>query len=671
MLNQPESLSRGGPVVCTTADQACDAMDLQLSGSWLRIGVAAVFAGQGMVFSLALNMTPPPFASVPYWVLHGGLIFSALAVLAFLGGPLLRSTFGMLCARRLSIEGLFTLSLLGAFFGSLVSSLTGTGAVFYEVVSIVIGIYTAGRMLGERSQAKLSLESERLRERYDTAQVVDAAGHVCAQAVGAVAVGARVRVDVGAPFTVDGILTSGVGYVRETALTGEPLPVVRRVGDFVRAGTWSMDGAFELRAERVGGARELDRILQTVEDAGGRPSELQTQANGLIQLFLPTVALVSVLTALYWAWAGTWTEAVFHSMAVLLVACPCALGLATPVAIWQGLYNLARMGLVSRDGALIDALARTQQLFFDKTGTLSESSMRVAERVVAEGLSVGREALLAAIVAVESRMVHPVAQALIDAIDVRASEAIELEHWRLLPGQGVEARVRWQGTFYRLQVGEVDLVAASFQEQLEALSAQLLETGGKRCYALLDGLPVAIFVLRERARDGVAAVWERLQQMGIRATVLTGDPAPQFSLPGQVGIQAGLSAQDKARIVHAAQADGVTPIFVGDGVNDAAAMAAASAAIAMGSGAALTRSAASGQLTADQVSILPDAIELARSICQRLRLNLRYAACYNLLGMAFAAAGLLHPVAAALIMLVSSFMVTALALRGGHGHNSS
>lgn len=665
------NLSNSARVLCTTEDQSCDALDLQLSRSWLRIAIAAVFAGQGMVFSLALNMTPPPFGSTPYWVLHGGLIFSALVVLLFLGGPLLGSTWGMLRARRLSIEGLFTLSLLGAFCGSLLSTLTGEGGVYYEIVSIVIGIYTAGRMLSERSQAKLSLESERLRERYDQARVVDDCGQVRVLAAAAVPLGARVRVDVGEAFTVDGVLTAGEGYVREIALTGEPLPVVRRAGDAVRAGTWSVDGAFELRAERVGGQRELDRILQTVEAGGGRPSELQTQANALIQFFLPAVAGVSLLTAAYWAWAGSWVEAVFHSMAVLLVACPCALGLATPVAIWQGLYQLARMGLVSRDGALIDALARTRQIFFDKTGTLSESRLRVSEQLLAAGCAVERAELLAAVAALESRVPHPVAQALVEAIAVTGAALPELQDWRMLPGRGVEAQVRLAAGVHRLRVGEAELAEPGSGAELQALAAQLLEAEGKRCYVFLDGAPVAIFVLRERARTGVADLWTRLQQAGVQASVLTGDPDPQFNLPAGVELQAGLSAERKAQIVRAALQAERSPIFVGDGVNDAAAMSCASASIAMGSGAALTRSAASGQLTADRVDLLPDAVALARAIHRRLRSNLRYAACYNLFGMGLAACGWLHPVVAALVMLLSSLTVTLRALKYAPQHNTT
>jgi heavy metal translocating P-type ATPase len=668
MTIDSSTASQDRAVVCTTADQDCDAMDLQLSRSWLRIAVACVFAGQGMVFSLAMNMTPPPFDSTAYWVLHGGLIFSALVVMLFLGGPLFRSTFGMLKARRFSIEGLFTLSLVGAFVGSLVSTLTGAGGVFYEVVSIVIAIYTVGRMLSERSQARLVLESERLRERYDRVQVIDASGETVEIPLAEVTVGTKVRVDPGAPFTVDGVVLSGVGYVRETALTGEPLPVVRHVGDRVRAGTWSVDGAFDLRADAVEGERELDTILQTVEDASGRPSEMQTQANDLIQGFLPLVAGVSAATAIYWGLMGTWVEAVFNSMAVLLVACPCALGLATPVAIWQGLYQLARIGLVSRNGTLIDALAQTRHVFFDKTGTLSESTMRVAELLIADTWSGEREVLLSTISAIESRVAHPIARALVDSISIR-NHPVQIESLQLLPGQGVEARVTMAGEIRTIRIGEAELVGGNYTGELKRQMTQLIEQGGKRSYVFIDGRPAAIFVLREQMRSGLASIWERLSAMGIRASVLTGDPNPPLAFPPQVELQAGLSAAQKEVIVTASVQAGDFPVLVGDGINDAAAMSQASGSIAMGSGAGFTCSAASGQLTADRVDVLPEAIRLARSVYRRLRGNLIYAACYNLIGMGLAAAGLLHPVAAAVIMLISSFMVTARALSSGKNDN--
>ncbi|MGB0258142.1 MAG: heavy metal translocating P-type ATPase [Coraliomargarita sp.] len=653
-MSEIKSTSSRPAVVCTTEDQACDDLDVKLSKSWLRIAIAAVFAGQGMMLSLALSMTPPEFGTPVYWVLHGGLIFATLIVMLFLGGPLFGSTFGMLRSKRLSIEGLFTLSLLGAFIGSLVSTFTGAGAVFYEVVSIVIAIYTLGRMLSERSQAKLRMESDRVREFYDTACVlVD--GQWVEMPVAEVTSGSRVRVAPGEPFSVDGRVVSGVGYVKETALTGEPLPVVRHVGDLVRAGTWSEDGRFEVEVTAALGARELDGILQTVEDVSGRPSELQSQANDLIQGFLPLVAGVSIATAIYWSFMGTWIDAVLNSMAVLLVACPCALGLATPVAIWQGLFQLSRSGLVSRDGALIDVLAQTRQLFFDKTGTLSESAMRVTECLVLPEWEAHREELLGAVGAVESQLKHPIARALSVYIGSAESEVSELQ---LVAGKGVRAEVQLDGAGVELRIGEFELGGGAEPYDL-GLKAQ----GGKRVFVFVGESLAAVFVLHERLREGVPDIWQALAEHGIKAAVLTGDPNPEIELPHGVEIQSGLSAAEKSEIVSKSNDAGEYPILIGDGINDAGAMASASASIAMGSGTGLTRTTASGQLISDRLEALIEAMALARMIRKRLRGNLIYAAAYNVLGMGLAAAGLLHPVVAALIMLISSAWVTARALQ--------
>ena len=660
----PVSLvSSSKPAIVCRAEDACDDLDLKLSRAWLRIAIASVFAGQGMVFSLALNMTPPPFASMAYWILHGGLILSALAVMTFLGGPLFASTLAMFRGRRLSIEGLFTLSLLGAFVGSVVGSLTGQGSVYYEVVSIVIAIYTFGRMLGERSQVKMNLESARLRERFDRVTVQSDEGDWRECSLAEVSVGALVRVEPGGPFTVDGIIQIGVGYVQETALTGEPLPVVRRAGDRVRAGAWAVDSRFELAVEQGAGTRELDAILQTVERTDGRPSELQIQANDLIRIFLPIVVVVSAATALFWGLTGTWIDAVLNSMAVLLVACPCALGLATPVAISQGLFRLAQLGLVSRDGALIDALARTRRVFFDKTGTLSESDLRVTELWVDTDLPIKRNELLTSILAAESGLEHPVARALAKYLKSEGiQDSCELQNLQVITGQGIAYDLDAAEVSYRLQVGEVSL--AESEQAIEAVVKRLHEKKGRRVFVYLVDRVVACFVLAERLRVGVDQIWADLDTLEIRSHILTGDPLPELSLPPNVQIEEALSSVDKVERVRESSGAGESPLFVGDGINDVAAMLEASGSIAMHSGAGLTRSVAMGQLSDDQIEVIPQAVSFSRAIIKKLRGNLFYAFVYNLIGMALAAAGLLHPVVAALIMIVSSFWVTTRVLYG-------
>jgi heavy metal translocating P-type ATPase len=490
---------------------------------------------------------------------------------------------------------------------------------------------------------------------------VDCSGQAMAVPVSEVQLGELVRVDPGAAFTLDGVVRSGVGFVRETSLTGEPLPVVRRAGDRVRAGTFSEDGSFEVEVVAVAGERELDQILDTVESFSGKPSQLQAQANKLVQYFLPVVAAVAISTALYWGFMGSWQDVVFNSMAVLLVACPCALGLATPVAIWNGLYRMARMGLVSRDGALVDGLAQARSVYFDKTGTLSESEMHVGEVLVGPDWEGRRDELLAAVASVEARLKHPVAKALSQLLPRGIDQSPVIENIRLIPGSGVEAEAELAGSKVLLRIGgpevEVD------ERRCHELDRELLMQVGKRVYVSINGRVVAVVVLLERAREGLPSLWAQLEILGINAVVLTGDPNPELEMPAAVPVRAGLSSEDKAAIIQQAVESGEMPCLIGDGINDAAAMSLATSSISMGSGTGLAQSAAMGHFYDDGIEALPDAIRLSRGIHSRLRGNLIYAAAYNVLGMALAAGGLLHPVAAALIMLVSSAFVTLRALR--------
>ena len=641
---------------CHTVSEDFEDLDLKTSRHWLRIAVACVFAGQGMVFSLALNMTPPSFVSPAYLILHGGLIISALVVMGVLGPPLFVSTWEMLKARRISIEGLFTLSLLAAFLGSLAGSISGGGDVFYEVIAIVIAIYTFGRILGERSHSNLKRESEVLKDRFNCAIVRSETGQWVEKHISNIPVGELLRVDPGASFAADGVILEGSGYVEETALTGEPLPVIRQPGDKVRAGTWSVDSRFILEVEQTLGGRELDKILDALDSADGRPSIFQSKANVFISYFLPLVLVISAGTALFWFLAGTWVDAVLNSMAVLLVACPCALGLATPVAISHGLFRLAQMGLISRDGALIDTLAQTRQVFFDKTGTLSESSLQVVDTWTKEPLPIERIALISSIVQAQSSVKHPVARAISQYLgDNNIFIEDQIKNLRLIPGSGIEFFLNYGGTSKKVLVGDEDLYDTS--ESMQEVLHKLHEKRGKRIFVWYDEELVFCFVLRERLRNGVSEVCCDLNGLDIDARVLTGDPSPDIKFPEEIGLEIGLTSADKVQYVTDSRADGKFPLFVGDGINDTAAMTAASGSIAMDSGVGLARSAAMAILSEDRLTAIPEAIRLSRSIHKRLWGSLLFAALYNLVGVFLAAVGALTPVIAAIIMLISSFLV--------------
>jgi Cu+-exporting ATPase len=644
--------------VCSSQDTNCEDPDIRLSRSWLRIAIAMVFAGQGMVFSLAINMTPPEYGSTSYWLLHGGLIFSSLLVICFLGSPLIGSTIRMVSSRRLSIEGLFTVSLLGAFTGSLLCTFTGEGAVYYEIVSIVIAIYTIGRLLSGVAQSRLGKETIQIRESFDTASMRTEDGWITVK-VKDVPIGAIVRVQPGEPISVDGTICSGSAYVSETALTGEALPVVRDVGDVVRAGTWSVDGLLEIKVRTQAGKRDLDDLLQRVDDQASSSSKFESQANRLIQYFLPFVVITSILCLIYWLFIGSWIEAVFNSMAVLLVACPCALGLATPIGIWQGLLRLAKIGIVSRDGALIDALATTRLVYFDKTGTLSDASMEVTNFTVVKEWEDRYESLQSMIYTLESKLSHPIARSITNFLP---KSDLPISNFKIIPGLGVTGTIEKQV----VEIGELGFNTKLVKSEF---IAKIVGRKGKPIYVFIDKQLAAIFIIKERLRDGISRLEEGFKKLNIKVEVLTGDRNPEIELP--FIIHFGLSAQQKESHIRSAIRNGLDPLFVGDGINDAPAMTVSMASISMGSGTTLARSIANGHLVNDQISALPEAVHFSRALHRRLRSNLIYAVSYNVLGMSLAFFGVLHPIVAALIMALSSFMVTIRATYFKYNYNSN
>ncbi|MDP0498535.1 MAG: cation-translocating P-type ATPase [Verrucomicrobiota bacterium JB022] len=625
--------------------------DRDQSGEWFKLAIALVFVGQGMTFGLGYNNArlageAPAFGSPMYWCIHGGLLFSALIPLALLGRPLLRATWVALTRGQVTIESLFTLSMMGALGGSLVSTFTGQTSVYYEIVAVVLSIYTIGRLVGARQRRKIEQELAALRDAFSTTWVATDGGGRREVAVGLVDPETdRVVVHPGEPIAVDGEVVGGRGYVQETSLTGEPDAVVRQKGDTVLAGTYSVDGHFIIRP-RATRSRQLDEILTLVEQAGERPSRLQAQADRLMRYFVPIVVCVSLLTFVGWTLAGAvWWQGLFNAMAVLLVACPCALGLATPLAVWRALYGLSQLGLVARSATVIDGLALSEGVVWDKTGTLSEGVLQVTNWQFAPAAEAERAWITTAVASVEALWPHPVARALATASEQRLS----VEDTQLLPGLGVQASVEGR----TVSIGSFELLA---QRPAWATASEHREI-----WVLVDGQSVAQIHLVEGLRADAAEAMTAMQALGLSGRVLTGDPQPRWQEIGGAPVEAGLDPLEKERRVRALVGEGAW-LYVGDGINDAAAMTAGVTAIAMGSGSALTRSTAEAVLLGDSLAALPQAVQLSRHVRKVVHWNLRFAASYNIVGMGLAAMGWLHPVAAALLMVVSSFLVSARAL---------
>ena len=429
-------------------------------------------------------------------------------------------------------------------------------------------------------------------------------------------------------------------------MTGEWRPRRCGPGDAVWAGTHAIDGELEIEVRVPAGQRRLDAVLATVTTARLAPSALQRQADRLAAAFLPLVVLVSAGTFAFWCWRAGWVTGLFNSMAVLLVACPCALGLATPLAVWQGLARLASLGLVARTGDVLDVLARADFVCFDKTGTLTEEQIAVTGWRIEPECGGEEDWLRGAVAAAERDLDHPVARALAAEAGGAVGAATPR---RIVPGCGVEAWVDGR----EVRIGSARWLSTD------------PENGDNRIVVQVDGRPAATIECAEAWRAGVAAAFAGLRTLGVEGEVLTGDASWQSAELHGLPVRAGLTPADKTARVETLRHNGRLVVFVGDGINDAGAMSAADGAIAMHGGTALAQATAPAVFLGDDLRFLPAAIRTARQVRASVAGNLRFAAGYNALGMAFAAAGLLHPVGAALLMLASSAFVAVRALRSG------
>ncbi|WP_324726144.1 heavy metal translocating P-type ATPase [Actomonas aquatica] len=629
-----------------TAEPGLQADADLVARGWMRIGIGLAVAGQAMVFGLAINVTPAD--GVGYWVVHGGLMLSALLVLIFLGGDMVGAAWRSLREARISIDLLFLVTLTGALAGSLVSTFTRTGAVYYEVVAVLIAVHTLGKLIGARSRLAALSAVDKTRAQFASVRVREPDGREVTKPVKALRGDERVLVAPGEAIAVDGTIVRGRSYISETSMTGEWRPVPRGEGEAVLAGTHAVDGDLEI-APTIG-ARRLDHILSEVERARVAPSALQAQADTLMRFFLPVVVTVSVGTFAFWWLRGPWPEALFNAMAVLLVACPCAMGLATPIAVWSGLARLVKLGVVARTGDLLDALGRCDQLCIDKTGTLSEERMEVlAWRMEGAWTDPASSAWLRGAVArLEDGLMHPVAQALVSAGGGDPGSATTMTEREVVAGGGVRGRVDGR----QVAVGEWDL---------HGFTGDAPSGAAKAVWVSVDGALAATVELGERWRVGLTETLAELRELGVAVEVLTGDRHPPTDLG--VPVEGGLSPEDKVARIAAHQAAGRQVVFVGDGVNDAAAMGVANGSIAVGGGADLARASAMGTMAGDDLRVVPRAIRLGRVVRRGIYGNLRFAACYNVTGMILAASGWLHPVVAAFLMVGSSIAVGVRALR--------
>lgn len=645
---------------CCPADGASCSLTARLP--WFRLALGVFVAAQTMLLGMAVNLTGDMDPGTRL-VLDGGMLAATLLVMILLGWPLAAGAVRELMRRRLTMELLFIGGILSAFGLSLQAMLSGRGAVYFEVVSLLLIIYSAGRAIGQLSRQRAAVSVDFLTREIRMARLAGDGQNSSSSSPSSAASDSRVPVEQVSPgdrvlvwpgeiIPVDGWVVEGLSLVRQTAFTGQRGGAMKRMGDEVLAGTACEDGMLVIEATSAGTQRRVDKLAELIDSARRSPTSLQRQADRMVRWFLPLVMGIAILTGWYW-WGKSGAEAaLYNGLAVLLVACPCAAGLATPLVLWSVLGTLASRGLVLRGGDAIERLAEVDGVIFDKTGTLGDEEL-ILHQIRTDEEPLTRSRTLAIIRAIERCSTHPVATALSQVKD-DGTWSVAVQDLRILPGRGVEAIVR---------VSPEDQSRNPNPETRNPSRIQLVRDGeadGMLAIRMtIDGQWAATAVLVESLRDTAPRAVERINAMGLPVRIMTGDVC--VAVAGALGAAtvAMTPEQKHAAVVKTrAGPEFRRPLFVGDGVNDVAAMAAAHVSIALAHGAQIATETASATLHGADLNLVPEALEISRRAVAMIRSNLRWALAYNAAGIVAAASGLLHPILAAVLMGMSSAIVS-------------
>ncbi|MFO7562989.1 MAG: heavy metal translocating P-type ATPase [Enhygromyxa sp.] len=625
-----------------------------------RIVLAVALAGQSMLISLTLNLADMrPNERAFFYVFLVGLV---VATFELVGRPLWAAVRRALAERSVRFELLFATAIAGALGISLVAVVRGAGDVYFDLAIILLALHAVGHRVNgvERGRTLAAVDALRFEDRE--CLVRSCCGSTRRVPVAEVEPGWVVVVHPGERVAIDGIVEASEAFVREAWITGEPLEVSKRPGDLVHAGSVVVDATLHLRVTGSRGQRMLDRVASAIEDAWSRPARLERAADRVTRWLLPAVILLAAVTFVGWSLARGVEAGTVHAMAVLLVACPCAMGFAIPLTIAGTLGALGRRGFFLRGGEALERLAKVDTVVLDKTGTLTCGDARLVDWVLVEGEADDEAWLLELLASVERASHHPLARAF-DGLGPKTGR-FTIERLRVLPGKGIEAEcldIRRRARV-RVALGITSIVSPEDSSLRARLEHQLRASpAAHRIAVVLDGRLVGLVAVREQPRPGALGLAEALEHAGLRVIVLTGDHDPERSAcfaAAEMEVEHGMVPTDKSARVKALAAAGHKVLFVGDGINDGAAMAASYAALAPDDGTQLAQDLAHGVVRGASIQHLADAIEVARRSVASLRGSLAYALVYNVVGMSVAAAGLLHPVFAALLMVCSSLFVS-------------
>lgn len=608
------------------------------------------------------------------WLMVGVV---TLLVMALAGGHFYRSAWKSLRNRTATMDTLVALGTAAAWLYSMTVNLwpdlfpMAARHLYYEASAMIIGLINLGHMLEQRARQRSSQALEKLLDLTPpTARVVTDQGEQTL-ALSAVTLGMTLRVNTGDRVPVDGTIIQGEAWLDEAMLTGEAVPQQKSAGDTLHAGTVMQDGSVLLRADAIGKNTTLSRIIQLVRQAQSSKPAIGQLADKISAIFVPTVVVIALLSAAVWYLFGPAPQIVYTlviATTVLIIACPCALGLATPMSIIAGVGRAAEFGVLVRDADALQRASTLSTLVFDKTGTLTEGKPRVVAIQLFNGAD--EPSVLRQAAALEQGSGHPLAQAIVARAGL--SSLPDIAQFRTIPGQGVSGILDG----IPLLLGNPALMA---QQQIATDSVQqqmdkLAETGATPVLLAADGHIVALFAIRDPLRQESVGALQRLHQRGYQLVMLTGDnPITASAIAREAGIDrviAGVLPAGKAAAIAHLQQQGQQVAMIGDGINDAPALAQADVGIAMGGGSDVAIETAAITLMRQDLNAVVDALSIAKATLRNMKQNLLGAFIYNAAGIPIAAGvlypltgTLLSPVVAGAAMALSSITVVSNANR--------
>ena len=623
---------------------------------WL-INVPFLIGMLGMMLGRHDWMLPPMWQMALATIVQFGLAI-----------PFYKSAWGSIKGGLANMDVLVSLGTLTIYFYSVfmlfympyMSHDHGSANVYFEASVMVLGFVSLGKFLEDRTK-KHSLNSLGLLLQLTPKQVrVQRNGEWQTVPLNQIQVGELLRANQGERIAADGVVEEGTCWCDESHLTGESLPEMKKSGSQVLAGAMVTDGSLVYRSQQLGSQTLLGDMMNALSEAQGSKAPIARFADKVAAVFVPTVIGIALLTFLLTWWLQQdVVMALIHGVAVLVIACPCALGLATPAAIMVGMGKAVKQGIWFKDAAAMEEAAHVNAVVLDKTGTLTEGKPQVVAFWQAQSAVYSEDEIYALAAAIEQSATHPLAKALVQAAMAKNVALPAVQHIQTDVGQGIQGEIEHIGT---VKVGKPAYCGLTLPTDLDPV----WQIASIVAVAVNDE-PVAAFALADALKPDSQKVIQRLQAHNINVYIMSGDnPNVVQYIADQLGIQhaqGNMSPRDKASAVKILQENGNVVAMVGDGVNDAPALTAANVSFAMHDGADVAQHSASATLMQHSVNQLVDALLISRATLKNIKQNLFFAFIYNVLGIPLAALGLLSPVVAGAAMAMSSISVLSNALR--------